>query len=171
VTVIGLPGRNAETEDWMRSLCARLGFAQAEVLHYRHWDDPVPADAAFEAHRLAGRAIDMVIGKSLGTLVAALAHDAESFRPGLAILIGVPLRGLEDWHLAAYRRLATRVPTLFVQQSQDFTGSHAELFAWARSFERATVVEVPGTDHAYADLEALEAVIGPWLVGLNRLGS
>jgi len=171
MTVLGLPGRNAETEGWLQALCTRLGFAHAEVLHYRHWDDPLPADAAFEARRLAGRAIDLVIGKSLGTLVAALAHEAESFRPESAILIGVPLRGLEDWQLAAYQGLAAQVPTLFVQQSQDFTGSHAELAAWARSSRHATVIEVPGSDHAYADLEVLEAAIMPWLVERNGFGS
>lgn len=161
--VLGLPGRNPETEDWLRSLCARLGLVPTEVMRYRHWDQPVPADAGFEAHRLAGRGVELVIGKSLGTLVTALAHAAGSFRADSAILIGVPLRGLDELQLDAYRRLATAVPTLFVQQSLDFTGSHAELSNWARSLERATVVEVPGSDHAYADLDALAAVIGPWL--------
>ncbi len=47
--VLGLPGRNPETESWMSNLFAALGVRDTEVARYGHWSSD--ADP-----RLAGNA-------------------------------------------------------------------------------------------------------------------
>lgn len=146
----------------MRALLVATGFPQAEIVRYRHWDHSVAPDVSYEAGRLRNRVARLVVAKSLGTLVAASAFGSCSFRPDAAILIGTPVRNLGAEHLRLYGNLADQVPTLFIQQTTDLVGSYADLCAKVRTFARAEVAEVPGSDHLYGDTSELVAVIKPW---------
>lgn len=74
--VTALPGRRSETEAWLRSLLVAAELPDAGIVRYRHWDTNVEVSAPFEAARLANQAPQLVIAKSLGTVVAATAFFA-----------------------------------------------------------------------------------------------
>ena len=53
------------------------------------------------------------------------------------------------------------VPTLAIQQSEDFAGSFAELNALVSG--RARTIEVPGSDYEYKDVDQLAEWIGDFV--------
>ena len=166
--VIGLPGRSRETKEWMQRLLASLGIAEPAIAHYRHWDSEIEADVSYEAERLQDQVPELVVAKSLATLIAASAFALYSFRPKAAILIGVPLCNFSPQQLQLLRHLSDQVPTLFVQQSADPGASFLELQSLVRDFGHAEAAQVSGDDHAYANISELVAAIDPWW---NRVNS
>ncbi|MGD8830764.1 MAG: hypothetical protein PVF57_09180 [Pseudomonadales bacterium] len=167
--VLALPGRNPETESWMQALVDGLsvGHTGARVAHYRHWDSGGDPDVAGEADRVEAGPEDLVIGKSLGTLVLLTVAGRQG-NPGAAVFIGTPLVAYEEERLQRLRDFADATPSLFIQQTGDVTGSFAELASALQAPGRATLVEVPGSDHVYADTTALVRIIGGWWSALDR---
>jgi alpha/beta superfamily hydrolase len=161
--VLGLPGRNKETESWMMALLAACGVADAEVARYRHWQRDVEPNVAREAdeYPVAGRAL--VVAKSMGTMVLLAA--AENCFPSRAVLIGVPINAYTDDQIEGLRMLADRIPCLFIQQVDDFTGSAATLQEVLG--ESATVRVIAGADHVYADVDGLAVLITDWQAELD----
>jgi len=161
--VIGLPGRNKETEEWLHRLLASLALGAAEVVRYRYWGGDTDPDIMHETEALRGRAVDLVVAKSMGTIVATTAYSSVSFQPTWAVLIGSPVAGSSPELQALYRGLAEEIPTLFIQQTSDFTGTFAQLKAIVEGCSNAHLVEVPGKDHLYADTAAIASVIAAWV--------
>jgi hypothetical protein len=160
--VTALPGRRSETEAWLRSLLVAAGLPEASVVRYRHWDTDVEASGAFEAARLANQSPQLVIAKSLGTVIAATAFCLHEYRPTAAVLIGTPYAALESSDLHFLQQFAAGVETLFIQQSEDPGGSAAQLRT-ALQLARGEVAAVPGDDHLYSDTTALAAVLRRWI--------
>jgi hypothetical protein len=163
LNLIGLPGRDQQTERWLQKLLASLAVAPrtTRVLHYRHWDSDGAPDPTGEAARAGITAGDLVIAKSMGTLVLAQSC-LQGLRPRAAVLIGVPVRHVEAEVRGALQALANECACLFIQQTNDFTGPFAEL-ASLLDCSAATLVEVPGEDHVYADTDELQSIINSWL--------
>ncbi len=159
--VTALSGRRIETEAWMQSLLVAAQYPVAGIIRYRHWDTDAEASVAFEATRLASQSPQLVIAKSLGTVIAATAYTLHQFRPAFAVLIGTPYAALEGNEVQFLRHFAASVDTLFIQQAQDPGGSADRLVA-ALQVNRSEVVEVPGNDHLYTDTTALASILGRW---------
>jgi predicted alpha/beta-hydrolase family hydrolase len=159
--VIGLPGRHAETEPWLRSVLLAAKLPAEDIARYRHWEAGVEASVSFEARRLEGLVPSLVVAKSFGTRIAAAAFVGHRFRPQAAVLIGTPYLAIEADDLALLRHLANGVPTLFIQQVEDPGGSSAKL-ASSLQLLRAEVVAVPGSDHLYSDTAELATIISRW---------
>lgn len=161
--VLGLPGRNPETEGWLAALLQALGNADAEVARYGHWQHGGDPDVAAEAgrHSVAERAL--VVAKSMGTMVLLAA--VEKGDPARAVLIGTPVDAYSPAQIDALKALSARVPCLFIQQTDDFTGRAATLRAVLG--EQAVLREVAGSDHIYADVEELASLIGGWLASID----
>ena len=159
--VTALPGRRSETEAWLRSLLVAAELPDAGIVRYRHWDTNVEVSVPFEAARLTSRAPQLVIAKSLGTVVAATAFCLHQFRPTAAVLIGTPYQDLASRDLFLLQRFANGVETLFIQQVEDPGGSAARLPA-ALQLVRGEVAAIPGDDHLYSDTPALVAVLQRW---------
>jgi hypothetical protein len=161
--LIGLPGRNAETEAWMTGLLEDLSFGQhaASVAHYRHWDDSSEPDLLHEASRLTISDADLVVAKSMGTLVL-LTHCLRGSRPFRAVFIGTPLKAYSSEKLASLKSFADQTPSLFIQQKSDIAGSFAGLEPVVRECAKATLVQIPGEDHIYSDTDELGLIIENW---------
>lgn len=159
--VIALPGRHRTTEAWMRTVLGGAMLATNGIAHYRHWDAAVEADAEWESRRLLDATPDLVVAKSLGTVIASRAFVHHRFRPRNAVLIGTPFDALGPGELAVMRQFASGVETLFIQQDED-PGGPASQLATALGVARGAVVAVPGSDHLYTDTAALAAIIRRW---------
>jgi len=146
----------------MNELVGALGLGQAVTICYRHWGADIEPDVSFEAGCLQNQSINLVLAKSLGTLVATTAYSSFSFSPSRPVFIGTPLRSVAPDVLELYAKFTDNVPTLFIQQTADFTGSYMELNAITQEFARCDTVEVPGDDHSYSNIPALVAIIEPW---------
>ena len=161
--LVALPGRNSETEAWMLKLTDRLRLGQTAtvIAHYQHWDNTGEPDVLAEVDRIEVASDDLVIAKSLGTLVLlayASRHDALSG----AVFIGTPLRGYPESTRTFLRQLLEETPILFIQQTADFSGSFAELNSLVGDVRQATMAEIAGEDHVYSDTEELAEIISGW---------
>lgn len=167
--VTGLPGVKAETENWMRDLFLALQEVPIdfEICRYRHWSGNHAADARYEASMVAERSVDLVVAKSLGTFIATLAFDSFRFKPKQAIFIGTPLGRHSEGNYELLLKFLNEVPILFIQQTSDFNGSYIELASIVDNHQNATLVEVSGDDHLYADIDELQKIIMPLFSG-NR---
>ena len=162
--LVGLPGVVAPTYGWMTTLFEALGAVEGEatILEYRHWaDDSIP-DPGYEASRLESIVTERVVAKSLGTWIAAAALARHGFAPRTAVLIGCPLERHGADRFAQLEAFVAAVPTLFIQQSDDKVGTYRHLATAVGGWFNATLVEVPGDDHAYADIETLAAAVAGW---------
>lgn len=168
MNIVGFPGRNPETESWMKTLLVPLASADrtAVIARYSHWNAEGSAegmpDVALEAARCSIGQDDLVVAKSMGTMVllAAIALDQ---MPARAVLIGTPLKGYSESQMRELKALSTTIPCLFIQQTDDFTGSHAQVLSSVGSDSTMTTVrQVEGADHIYSDTEALTALILDW---------
>jgi hypothetical protein len=159
--LVGLPGHDPQTEAWLQALLHKLEFGQqaSRVAHYRHWDGGEP-DLNFEAAAVQASEDDLVIAKSMGTMVLLQAYGS-GLRPAAAVLIGVPVNHYDANLRAALRDLASERTCLFIQQTGDFTGPFAQL-AEVLEGTPATLVEVSGDDHVYADTSVLASIIERW---------
>ncbi len=163
--VLGLPGRDAATEAWLTALLNSLdiGACDIRVQRYRFWADPsLPLDPAVEAEIAAQLPPDLLVAKSFGTIVAVTAHVDHALRPRASVFIGTPLVAYTDDRLRALRSYCAAARVLFIQQTNDMTGSHADLAAIVATQPGCVVVEVPGGDHVYSDIGDQSAVISAW---------
>jgi|GEM_PF-2598789 len=163
--VVALPGRRSETESWLRQLLLAAGLHDAVVVRYRHWDSDVEARVPFEAARLAEQAPQLVVAKSLGTVIAATAFAHHGFRPAAAVLIGTPFEAIDADALDLLRQFACGVETLFIQQRED-PGGAADQLLEALQLTRGRVAAVAGNDHLYLDTAALVDAMRPLIAAL-----
>jgi len=168
--ILGLPGVKFETEKWMRDLLSALQEIpfDFEIAQYRHWSDDHDPDINHEAGCLTDLSVDIVIAKSLGTVISTLAFDSFNFRPEKAIFIGSPLRRHCTNNYEMLSEFVNSVPTLFIQQTSDFNGSYRELSKIVQSFQNGTIVEVPGKDHVYDDIIGLQKIMLQILSGSSK---
>ncbi len=162
--LIALPGQNQATEPWLAEIVGLVTTSGDSVdqLHYRHWDKSGEPDVAHEASRIADSQCDLVIAKSLGTLIALTAFKQCGFRPGRAVFIGIPFNHYSADYLQLLQEFAAATPALFIQQTADVTGRFDALNA--KYADVAEVAEVPGSDHFYDDVEQLQKLISAWLL-------
>lgn len=166
--LLGLPGRKASTQGQMIELlgAVRLGQSETAVQAYGFWghEDVADPDVTGEASIAAASGAQMVIAKSIGTLVCMLAEERHGFAPDRCVFYGVPLRRLEaKGELDLLVAHCRRTPTQIIQQTADFNGAFADLAARVSPWARC--VEVPGEDHLYSDVAPLAAAIEAWARG------
>jgi hypothetical protein len=165
--ILGLPGLRPETEAWMQSLLSALQGPSIdyEIAKYRHWSGDEKPNVDHEASCCAKNPVECVIAKSMGTMVAIRAFDVFKCKPQRAIFIGTSLAPLRASKFGPLARFVDSVPTLFIQQTSDPTGPYEKLKETVQAYQNGTIVEVPGDDHAYSDIERLQAIIQPVLSG------
>jgi predicted alpha/beta-hydrolase family hydrolase len=164
--ILGLPGREPSTCQPMTDLLALVARAgdRTEVQRYGFWaGDFTNPDVEPEAARAARSGGDLVIGWSIGALVAMTAREDYALKATAWVFIGAPLKRLAaEGRSSLLRRQAACERTLFIQQTADPTGTFEELMAVLPP--DAECREVAGGDHAYGDAPKLAALISAWLL-------
>ncbi|MDO8799509.1 hypothetical protein [Phenylobacterium sp.] len=167
MNLLGLPGREPSTLAQMEALLARLEIGQTETVIRHHgfwatdWSHP---DLSPEAQAVGQLSADLIIAKSIGTLVAMLAIARHGFAPTACVFIATPLNRLvaED-RIALLDAHCDAIPTLFIQQTDDLNGAFAPLGAIVARHPGCMAVEIPGGDHLYEDLELIAPLIEAWV--------
>ena len=164
--VLGLPGRDEATVAWLGELLESLALDTAvrRVQRYRFWAQGTPPDVDTEA-RLAGAAgADVVVAKSMGTLVAINARQ-HGLRPRRSVFIGTPIAHYQAPQHALLKQYCASGAVLFIQQTDDFTGSFGAVAAAVAALPGCRSLEVAGSDHRYDDIGACSDAIAGWLAG------
>ncbi len=165
--MLGLPGQDPATQAWMTTLLDAIGDANdtCTVARYRHWDSDQQPDVKFEAAQIDTTSVDLLVGKSLGTMISLAAHKGYGLAPERAVFIGLPLVAYSDGLRDTLREFASTTPTLFIQQTADRTAAYSDVVECIGDCPQATTVEVAGSNHVYSDIEELRAIITGWLAG------
>jgi hypothetical protein len=162
--ILGLPGRKASTLAQLQALLARVELGQdgASIQTYGFWgsEDVPDPDIAPEARIAAESGADIVLAKSIGSLVTMLAIERHGLAPRLCIFFGTPLRRFQgEGLLPLLAAHMAQMPTLFIQQTSDPNGAYGDLAALAAPRAQCRAFEVPGDDHLYDDVDALAQII------------
>ena len=163
MNLIGLPGQNPETRSWMETLTGSLELGQTatSVSRYRHWEEGGRPDIAHEANRLDVREGDLVIAKSMGTMVLLAGARLKS-APARAVFIGTPIQSYPLVSIEYLQEFANTIPSLFIQQTSDFTGDFEAVRDVVGETPRASLAEIEGADHMYGDTAELTGIIEDW---------
>lgn len=164
--IVGLPGVNAWTEQWLTEVIASLEIGQSAttVQSYRHWQMPgSEPDIDFEVTQAAAERPDFVVAKSMGTMVALRGQGSGALEAERYVLIGVPVSGLGAEEKALLERIGERSePCLFIQQRDDRAGSAAALAQVLGEGPNVTLEVIPGDDHRYEDIPTLKRLVEGW---------
>jgi len=159
--LLAIPGRLEVTHGRMERLARTL--SDDFIVHrYAAWpQDPVP-DEEIEAARVGALyEPDLVLAVSLGTLVAMSARARHGLSAKAYVFLGVPLERLKaDGRVDILADQARAAPTLFIQQTDDFTGAYRDLAAALPS--TADTREIAGSDHVYDQASELAQIILRW---------
>lgn len=161
-----LPGIDPKTEQWANSLIQelRIDRSTATVQRYLHWQsDTGHVNREKEIERLKRCTMDLLIGKSLGVGLGLRAIIQGIIKPEKAVFIGVPLTSLiQQGHDLQSMVDAADVTSLYIQQTDDPLGSARSL---GKTLPDSQIIEVPGSDHQYADINTVVTHILKWLEG------
>ena len=170
--ILNLPGINPITEQWMKNLSNILDLGQttAKVQKYQCWNIPGSGfDLEVEIGKAEKEHADVIIAKSIGTVLALNGYQRGLFTARRYIFIGTPIRGLKDREKNILRVLVTgAIPVLFIQQSDDRAGNIHELRKLVVATASVTVMEIPGDDHMYSDIHQLKSIIEKWYEDSGR---
>lgn len=158
-----LPGNSPRHAVWIEELKAALAtnFGTIKTQHYRHWQTGEKwADVGHEIVTASDLADNfdpyVIIGKSIGTVIAAKATAEGILTPEKLILLGVPINGGADSKLFVQWLSRITVPIVILQNTSDPLGSYVDIEAgFSSAGTHVTFVELPGDTHDYLDFEAI----------------
>jgi hypothetical protein len=168
MNILALPGISQKTEKWASNLLAELAAEQRtmSVQRYLHWDCGDGEQClkfAEEVERLRGLSVDLLVAKSLGTMIGLAAIGQKLIAPQRAVLIGTPVSGFKENNLNLRKMADLGIPCLYIQQVHDIVGPAAALKAEIDGLPGIELVEIPGDNHQYKDLKLLARYIKRWL--------
>ncbi len=157
-----LPGMSVRHKEWARQVAEvlRPKFGEVRFLDYKHWDAPgTQMDLEYELAQAAKLAEGLdeyvVVGKSVGTILATLGTARGLFRPQRCVFLGFPHNGLAE----TMPEVATALPhlpyTVFVHNEHDPVGDArtVQQYVQAHSPKAYDFQIIPGDKtHDYVDL-------------------
>jgi predicted alpha/beta-hydrolase family hydrolase len=140
-------------------------FETVTTQHYRHWQNGEEwADVEYEITVAKEKVRDLspyiIIGKSIGTAIAARGVAEGVLHPEKIILLGVPIKGgVPAKSLIEWLKQIT-IPVVIVQNTADPLGSFVEVkSSLENTNNNLSFVELAGETHDYVDFEAIARLI------------
>lgn len=174
--LILLAGNSLKNKEWVQQVEASLRdlFTSTYIHEYRHWmsgsDDFINMDMELErlkSYLTSQPAEDYIVfGKSVGTILALKGIHENMLSPKKCIFVGTAIgfakgigANLDLW----FTNYAT--PTLFIQKTRDPAINFVDLkkILEDKHVSGYVLVEEPGEDHFYGDLQALRRSIEPFV--------
>lgn len=167
INILILPGNSPRHAEWANDLKSHLlpRFDRVEAQHYKHWQTGEKwADVDYELSVAKATTVDLepyiIIGKSIGTVIAVKGAATKQISPVKLILLGIPINGganadeFNDW-------LGTiDIPVVIIQNTDDPLGSFEQVSnAFKDSNQNITFIESPGDTHDYLDFKMIAGFI------------
>ncbi len=159
-----LPGVNPATVDWLHLLREKLALADSDTTlnSYRFWSDPDGSkNLSREIANLPADEFDLIIGKSLGTLILLQALYQKKIACRQALLIGMPLANIgtkPDFQPTCLELLEN--DNIFVVQQRHDKFGPVELVT---RYSPANLLVIEGDDHLYDVFDLYVADVRQWL--------
>jgi hypothetical protein len=137
-------------------------FDEVRFLDYRHWRTDAPdIDVEYELEQ-AVQLVDglgeyVVVAKSIGTAITAIAVRRERLGPRKCVFLGFPLKVVKADLPEVAAGLKTLPQAVFVQNEQDPLGSSADMKDYLRTYiPRGYMLKpLPGDTHDYLDFDLI----------------
>jgi hypothetical protein len=162
-----LPGNSPSTYQWLVNLTTTLDLGQSsvEIQKYPWWEDEDKGiDVPGETEKARTVAADLVIAKSLGTVIALEAYQNVEHTCRF-VFLGTPVSMYTDEYRKLLKAHVDSADILLIQQTDDPTGTAADLRAVLPDRVHGSIAEIPGDDHAYLDIPTLTGLIETWYNG------
>jgi pimeloyl-ACP methyl ester carboxylesterase len=165
-----LGGMSPRHHEWVRQVAAALKphFDEVRLHDYRHWGhEKDNMNLEYEIAQVAELVKDfgayVIVAKSIGTAVAALAIARGLISPKRCVFVGFPLKAVETDMPEVAAALSQLPPTVFLHNQQDPLGSAEAVESYLRAHAPASYEFqiVPGATHDYVafDLIARDAAL------------
>lgn len=165
MNVLILGGNSPQHKQWIRDVQAALepDFDEVRVLDYKHWgtgdkNANIEHEIVAASELVADWDSYAVVAKSVGTVIAVLAHARGLLDAKTYILLGVPIDGIAGQAIEFTPSLTTLPHSSIVQNSNDPFGSAEKIRALLAEHGLANIqlVETPGNTHDYLDYATIK---------------
>lgn len=166
-------GYSDYNKKWVEDVQKTLGglFDSSEILYYKHWS-PYDENADIKPEvenikKIIGGKKDVVVfGKSAGASLILQAIRNDYIQPVKCVFVGFPY----EWSIEQGWDMDDllgnlNIPTLFLQQSQDLSTPFSKVQEVLKKLavKNYELVELPGSDHQYADMQELRQYVEPFI--------
>lgn len=163
MNVLIFGGMSPRHEQWVRDVADALSphFKRVRYQDYQHWGDGSEMDLEYEIEQAvqlaAGFGEYIVVAKSIGTVLTALANAREVINPERCVFMGLPLKAIENDIPAVAGALPKLPPTVFLHNEADPLGSSEAVRAYVEAHAplRYDFQTLPGNTHDYIDFNLI----------------
>ncbi len=142
-------------------------YGKVVVHDYLHWGGQGEfVNFELELPRITDEAKDLgefiAFAKSVGSVTTLMSIANGSIRPKACVFAGLPIKLANEEDIDLPGLLAScGVPITFLQNKNDPLASseHLQNYLAAMKLEDYTVVEQPGVDHSYDDLDLIRSLL------------
>ena len=175
MNILGLPGKNSATGPWMEEILSQIDLPEdtRNTQYYKAWQEAgSEIDEVVELDLAAGFDPNLIVAKSMGSILTLIGVGAGKLKPTACVLIGVPVNGLLETEKSVLQNWQdTGISLLCIQQTSDVTGTYEQLEDLAPEANGlVTLVEIAGSDHVYSDVPELTQIINKWHMSLGLGG-
>ncbi|CEO39069.1 hypothetical protein [Photobacterium kishitanii] len=162
--ILAIPGKMPITEKWLLKILAATNWSKESIEMHRFaaWDNEQTFSVDKEISYLPSGHFDVVITKSIGSLITLKAQNTISW--DRLVLIGVAWSLFSDQERELLPALEDKdLPILIIQEKHDPFGSYAEIAAQVAGKHNICCLEVNGDRHQYSDTETIGRLINRWV--------
>ena len=161
--ILAIPGKMPATQAWLEKIIAATPWANEDIDVHRYdaWDCEQDFSVEKEIEHLPSGHYDVVITKSIGTLITLKSQQKISW--DRLVFIGIAwsiYSNIEKELLPALNNHG--LPVLIIQESHDPFGSYQEINHVLLDMENITCKEVSGERHQYSNIENIGEIITNW---------
>lgn len=171
--LIILPGNSKEyNEQWLydSEKTYKDLFDSTTVHVYESWKTGgATADVQVEVEKLSEEAKKLagdyvILAKSIGTIITMTAVGQGKISPKKCIFVGCPWGGKQGEFETLISKY--KVPTLFIQQTDDMFFKHAQLEEVIKKYgiKNYDLIEIGGNNHAYDNYDGIKQRIKDFLL-------
>lgn len=162
--ILAIPGKMPATKTWLADILEHAHLSDAQILlhEFDAWKTSTSFDVNNECRQLPMGHFDLVITKSIGTLLVLRSHNLTWNK---LIFIGSALSLYETSDKQALVALKDKYfSTLMIQEDQDPFGGYDELNALLGEDKgKVTCFSVKGEHHQYPNTTEIGQMITHWL--------
>lgn len=169
MNLVLLPGNSkAANEKWIKDVAESVkdSFDSTYIHTYQHWFLGGSIDLENELKRLSESIKNLddyvVFAKSAGAILTYMAVERDILHPKKCIFIGTAIAFAKSLSLSPENLVQKfSIPTLYIQKTADPAYSFNDLKSFlmdmkAKNYE---LIELPGSDHDYNDINKLRDLI------------
>lgn len=136
-------------------------------IFYEHWENNKEINFDIELNKMNRIATNIknynIIAKSIGSVISIIGIDREIIKPKKMVILGYPLDLIKSNNLninSLIKEISKKINILIIQQDNDPIGKYVDV---AKELPNVKVIEIPGNDHSYANLNIIKPLIEEFL--------